>query len=118
MAASINAYVVGNRIRVDIKFATDPEYDGTFNVATDPSTAAFKWKNLDTNEEKDWSWDGATATNPTGCNATFDHVATGEFAIEFDCEVAGAMVVRAEGTGACKAAGEHKFKITESALAA
>lgn len=106
----INVYLIGNRIRAEIGFAVDV-------TATDPTSATFTWKNLDTETSKVWRYAPPAAdVLPTQVNAEFEHPATGSFVIEFDCDAAGEQVIRAEGTGACKAAGEKKFQIQASAL--
>lgn len=115
MAASINAYLEGNRVRVTAECVIDSNHDGNFDQATDPSTVKFIVHNIDTGVDMIfYHAPPAGDTIPPGVNALFTNPAVGTWEIIFDVDAPGLLVIAFFGTGACKASAETAIRVTPS----
>lgn len=104
-AASINHYVVGNRITVTATTTVLP------STLTTPTTWRLVVRNSADATVLTFSWNGTAATLPTGVNAAMDNPSNGVITFTFDVDTSGERRVYFAGTGACKCAGKTRFVI-------
>jgi len=104
MAASINSYVEGNRVKVTATCKTLPD-----QVLTTPTTWMLKVRNMGDGTLITFSSVGPAL--PAGVNASMDNPSDGVVEFFFDIDTYGERRLYFAGTGACKCAAKGRFVV-------
>lgn len=104
-AASINSYVVGNRVTITATTKVLPD------TLTTPTTWSLRVRNMADASVLVFSWNGTTMTLPASVDAAMDNPSAGVITFTFDVDTSGERRAYFAGTGACKCAGKIRFVI-------
>jgi hypothetical protein len=104
MAAAINSYVEGNRVKVTATCKTLPD-----NTPTTPTTWTLQIRNMA--DGSLLTFDSVGPVLPAGVNASMDNPSDGFIEFFFDIDAYGERRLYFAGTGACKCASKGRFVV-------